>query len=115
MCVAIVGGLLVVCGALAAQVRHLDVVVRDGHSRIVRDLEPADFAVQENGAVAAIRSVRAADPKQRHIVSLLFDRLSGEPARLAREAAFELLNASGKANIWFGVFEADQTMRARQS
>src|SRR6476659_11074943 len=112
---ALVGCLFALSGALPAQVVHLDVVVRDGRARILRNLEPADFAVRENGADGTIRSVQAADPKQRRLVSLLFDHLSGEPARMARDAAFELLNAAGKANAWFGVFEADQTLRVRQS
>src|SRR5436190_19828524 len=112
---AIAGWLLVFCGISTAQVMHLNVVVRDGRSRIVRNLEPADFTVRENGADAIVRGVQPADPKQKYFVSLLFDPLSGEPAHLAREAAFELLNASAKSNVWFGVFEADQTLRVRRS
>jgi VWFA-related protein len=115
MRITITACLLVLSGILPAQIMHLDVVVRDGHSRILHNLEPADFAVRENDSDATIRGIKAADPKQKHFVSLLFDRLSGEPARLAREAAFELLNASAKSNVQFGIFEAGQTMRVRQS
>ncbi len=44
-----ISGWLLWAVALPAQVTHVDVVVRDGHSRIVRDLETVDFAVRENG------------------------------------------------------------------
>jgi VWFA-related protein len=108
-----IGAFLLLGVGLSAQV-HLDVVVRDSHSRIVRNLEAADFSVRENGAEAAIRTVQPADPKQKHLVSLLFDHLGGEPARLAREAAMELLNAAAKSNVAFGVFESDPALRARQ-
>jgi VWFA-related protein len=111
---AIISYMLFASGAASAQV-HLDVVVRDAHSRIARNLEPADFGVQENGADGSIRAVTPADPKQKHLVSLLFDHLSGEPARLAREAALEMVSAGAKASACFGVFEAEPAMRARQS
>ena len=81
----------------AEEVRHLDVVVRDGRSRIVSNLETPDFSITENGRGAAVRTVKMADPKQTHLLSLLFDNLSGEPARLARDAAFELVNAASKS------------------
>jgi VWFA-related protein len=93
---------------------HLNVVVRDGRAHILHNLEPSDFSVVENGAGGTIRSVQPADPKQKHLVALLFDPLSGEPGRLAREGAIELLNASAKVKASFGVFVADASMWAPQ-
>ena len=98
----------------ADEVRHLDVVVRDGRSRIVSNLETPDFSITENGRAATVRGVKMADPKQTHLLSLLFDNLSGEPARLARDAAFELVNAAAKSNVRIAVFEADPSMTVRQ-
>jgi hypothetical protein len=37
--------------------------------------EMPDFLVTENGQAAAVRSVKMADPKQRHLVSLLVGNL----------------------------------------
>src|SRR4051794_17979262 len=72
---------------------HLNVVVRDNRGRLVRDLEPADFTVTEEGAAAAVRAARLVDATKEPVhLTLLFDRMRGEPARLAKEAALEVLS-----------------------
>jgi VWFA-related protein len=79
-------------GSAGREVR-LHAIVRDSKGRIVRNLEAADFAVTENGAAVSVsdaRFIRAGDGPI--WLTLVFDRMRGEPARLARESAYALLS-----------------------
>src|SRR5690348_5834760 len=86
----------------------LDVVVRDKKGKLVRELGPADFEVFDNGVQMPIRSVRLVEGKeaigktgttpldplrQIRLVTLVFERLSPEGRRFARQAAQDLLRA----------------------
>ena len=64
---------------------RVDVVVRDRHGRIARDLEASDFAIAEGDAKLAVKEVRlveggAGAPR---LVSLIFQKMPwGEPAEI---------------------------------
>src|SRR2546423_249410 len=107
----------------------LDVVVRDKKGKQVRELGPADFEVLDNGAKQTIRSVRlvegreaiskgaaagatapqALDPlHQIRLVTLVFERLSPESRRFARDAALNLLKSAQAKNVYYAVMTIDQ-------
>jgi len=96
---------------------QLTIVVRDGHGRAVRDLAAADFTVTEDAAPVAVRSVRLVDvntPDAAPLVSLVFDRMRGEPGRLAEEAAEKLLSSSAAGTV-FSVWLIDENLALLQS
>src|SRR3954453_15438771 len=74
----------------------LNVTVRDSRGHVIRGLEAPDFAVTEDGAPATVRGVRFVESGKDPVhITVLFDHMAGEPARLSRDAALELLNAAG--------------------
>lgn len=88
---------------------HMDVVVRDGRGRNIRDLEPADFSVAEDDVSARVSSVRFGDGTREPVhVTLVFDRMRGEAARISRDAALSLV-AAASAQVSFSVWAIDQT------
>lgn len=91
---------------------QLSGVVRDRHGRFVRDLETADFTVTQDGADVAIRNLRLVQtnsPASAPFVTLIFDRMRGDPGRLAEEAAEKLLKDGG-ANTVFSVWLIDDKL-----
>lgn len=107
----------------------LDVVVRDKKGKLLRELGAADFEVFDNGEKMPIRSVRlvegkeaigktgttALDPmRQIRLVTLVFERLSPEARRFARQAAQDLLRAQPPANFFYAVMTIDQKLSVLQ-
>ena len=119
--------LLVAGGALAqdnpvilkGDVREvvLDVVVRDKHGRIVRDLNPEELQIADDGVAVKPAGFRlvgaggtghaeqpAAAPKtQPRLFTLMFEQFGPEGRTLARDAALALLKAAAGPNIYFSV------------
>jgi hypothetical protein len=90
----------------------LNVTVRDNRGRIVRGLEAPDFFVSEDGTDANVRSAHFVEGGKEAVhLTLLFDRMRGEPARLSRAAAMDLLGAAG-SNLEFAVWLVDQKLTA---
>jgi VWFA-related protein len=113
----------------AAEEVVLDVVVRDKKGKLVRELEPADFEVLDNGTKMPIRSVRLVEGKeavsktgntpldplrQIRLVTLVFERLSPEGRRFARQAAQDLLRAAPPQNVFYAVMTIDQRLSVLQ-
>jgi VWFA-related protein len=107
----------------------LDVVVRDKKGKLQRELGPADFEVYDNGVKMAIRSVRLVEGKeattkagttpldplrQIRLVTLVFERLSPEGRRFARQAAQDLLRAQPPQNVFYAVMAIDQKLSVLQ-
>lgn len=85
----------------------LDLVVRDKHGHLIRDLRPEEIKLTDGGAPASIRSVRLAgtspqgagrENRPPHAIVLMFDSLGADAARLAREGALELVRDSAEAD-----------------
>jgi VWFA-related protein len=107
----------------------LDVVVRDKKGKLLRELGPADFEVYDNGVKMPIRSVRLVEGKeattkagttpldplrQIRLVTLVFERLSPEGRRFARQAAQDLLRAQPPQNVFYAVMAIDQRLSVLQ-
>ena len=91
---------------------QLNGVVRDRHGRFVRDLETADFTVTQDGKDVPIRSLRVIQtdaPASAPLVTLIFDRMRGEPRRLAEQVAQRLLAGSPTHTV-FSVWLIDEKL-----
>ena len=95
---------------------RLKAVVRDAKGRIVRNLEAPDFSVAEDGTAAILLSAKFIDAKNGGPVrlTLIFDRMRGEPARLSREAAAALLSLAGP-DVRFSVWAIDRKLMLLRS
>src|SRR5436190_15920023 len=112
---------VLICSAFLSQAAaqpaepSLNVTVRDSRGRVIRGLEAPDFAITEDGAPASVRSLRFVESGKDPVhVTLLFDRMAGEPARLSRDAALELLSAAG-AHVEFTLWAVDQKLTSLQA
>ncbi len=117
----------------------LDIVVRDKKGRLVKDLRPDEVEINDDGAVQKLRSFRLVsggeviegapkeasapaparrplDPlRQIRVVTLVFEGLGTEGRKNARQAALDFLKTNEQeANIYYGVFSADQRLSVLQ-
>ena len=107
----------------------VDLVARDKKGNLVRNLEPSDLEITDDGAAVKVKDLRyvtggvaahvqagqQAQPAQlMRIVSLVFENVGNESARLAREAAEEMLKTAREADIYFAVFRVSGRLRLVQ-
>jgi len=94
----------------------LNVVVRDARGRIVRNLASSDFSITEDGTAAAVSSAKFVDARKGGPVrlTLIFDRMRGESARLSRISAQALVSLAD-ANARFSVWAIDRKLLLLQS
>jgi VWFA-related protein len=105
----------VLCQAIQANVDEvrLDIIARDSKGRVVRDLQAEDLRVFDEGVPVRLTSLRLNDAnqsKETRLVTLLFAALPSDGARLAREAATEMVRAAGD-DVDFAVFVLTPRMR----
>ena len=122
---------------------RLDVVVKDKKGRPIKDLQPADFEILEDGVPQKVESFRfvsreaganvaekkddksadvaapaPATPAKRSappVTALVFDRLSPEARSLARKAGLAYAQEGMASGGFTGVFGIDQSLRTIQS
>jgi VWFA-related protein len=121
-----------------AEVVVLDIVVRDGRGRTVRDLAPGELTVLEDGTVQEILSFRlraagqtpppspeapapAAAPAPRepepgpvNLVTLVFDQLGMDGRRVARQAGLALAGLTEREDLLVSVFQVRESLRLVQ-
>ncbi len=96
----------------------LDVVIRDKKGKPIKDLTAEELSVFDNGQKQAIKSFRLVEgaeaiSKGEHIpldplralrlVTLVFEPLSNDARRIARQAAKELVKGQTGTNVFFAV------------
>ena len=106
----------------------LDVIVRDKRGREIRDLEAKEIEVYDNGVKRDIRSLRLVqgieaiemgekkplDPlRQVRLVTLVFESLSPDGRRLAKQAATDFIKDQAQ-NVFYAVFVAGQQLAVLQ-
>src|SRR5215471_11936759 len=96
-----------------------DLVARDGKGRIVRDLRPEELQVFDNGAPVKLTSLRINEtgpqtPGSTRLVIFLFAALPGDAAKLAADAAAEMVLTSG-SKIDFAVLVLTPRLRLVES
>jgi len=89
--------------AASPDVVKLDLVVRDRHGRPIRDLRPEDLQITDNGALAKVTQLSPA-PGGSLYIALVFDDLDSVSARLARDAALEMLKQNPAGTPSFSVW-----------
>ncbi len=112
----------------------LDVVVRDRRGRPVRDVQPSELSVREDGVAREIRSFRlversveitvgpsspaasdlAAALRYPTLITFVFDHLTQNARELARRAALQFVSRELPANQWVAVFGLEQRLRLAQ-
>jgi VWFA-related protein len=126
-------------GVTASRVA-VDLVVRDRKGRLVRDLEPSEVELLEDGSAQEILSLRLVDtlggargraeghatagpaptpqaPRtEEHplFVAFLFDRLSPQARQTAHQAAVDWLKRPAPPGRRVGVYRIDQTLETMQ-
>ena len=102
--------------ALAGSV---DLVVRDKHGRLVRDLTPTDLEIREDGTPVKIEALHlstAGHPSETgavHLVSVLFDCNSEDASSIVRETANEISKQLGP-NLLISVWQVRDDLRLIQ-
>ncbi len=104
----------------------MDLVVRDKHGNLVRDLTPADMEITDAGLPVKINSLRliaGGQPKEPdakdaaravRLVSLVFEHYGADAGQLARETADEIFKANTAATLFFSVMQVDRRLRLVQ-
>ena len=117
----------------------LDLVVRDKKGHPVKDLQPRDIEIYDNGEKVDFQNLHlvgdngeaaivgrattltpagqrpALDPlRQLRLVTLVFERLGVDGRLLARQAALDILKQPAHPNIYYAVFVIDQRLKLLQ-
>jgi VWFA-related protein len=114
----------------------LDLVFRDKRGRLVRDIKREEVKVLDEGQLVDFASFRLVgggeaessaktggsgatsslpDPlREIRLVSLLFEPMSLDPGRLAREAALDLVKEAAGRNVYFSVMVVRGKLRVLQ-
>lgn len=99
---------------------EVDLVVRDRHGRLVRDLRPEDIEVLEDGVPQRLESLElvggrpAEAPAAPTLVALAFDRLEPAARSFARGAALEFIERDLAPGSEAGVFSIDRALTVQQ-
>jgi VWFA-related protein len=112
----------------------LDVVVRDKKGKLLTDLKPGDFTVSDNGEQRPIKSFRfiqgteatsggsgagkptQLDPlRQLRLITLVFQGIDANSAKLARDAAMQLVKTDLAPNVYVSVMYIDFKLQAIQT
>jgi len=108
----------------------LDLVVRDKKGRPVTDLKPEDIEIRDDGQLAKLSTLRMVsgpaateadaaaaklDPlRSIRLVTFVFERVGADSARLAREAAAEMIKTRVGEKVYFAVLSIDHRLRLVQ-
>ncbi len=114
----------------------LDLVARDRHDNLVRDLKQSEIEVYEDGVKQRITSFNSVEKtglklesragtaaaqirqpdalKQINLVTMVFERLEEDGRRLAQEGAQQFLNTELNDNVYAAVFVIDQRLMILQ-
>jgi VWFA-related protein len=106
----------------------LDIIVRDKKGKELRDIDPGEIEVWDNGVKRDVRAMRLVegreaiqkgsrvplDPmRQIRLVTLVFEPLGVDGRRLARQAALDLVKQPAQ-NVYFSVLTIIQQMHVVQ-
>lgn len=100
--------------SVKAEEVRVDVVVRDRHGRLVKDVRADDLQVVDDGTPVKVSHVRAVDVKGPLYVSLVFDSLDAVSVRLARDAALEMLKQNPGGDTSFSVWRIHDRLQMMQ-
>jgi VWFA-related protein len=103
----------------------VDLIVRDRHGRPVRDLEPVELHIAEDGAPVTLKKLQLrkleqsqdATPTATNIrfVSLVIDELSDSSDQLARDVLSQIWKQLSARNVYFSVWRVRDRVELLQS
>jgi len=95
----------------------LDLVVRTTRHQPVLNLQPAQLTVIDDGTPVQLTSLRLVNPGSgsEHLVTLIFDQLNGNAAKMARKTAAKILAAFPAQGYTYSVFEENGRLQLLQS
>jgi VWFA-related protein len=95
----------------------VDLVVRTKHHQPVLNLDPSQLAVTDGGTPVQLTSLRLvnADAGSQHLVTLVFDRLNPQAAKVARTMAAKVLQAIPEKGYTFAVLQQNGRLCLLQS
>jgi VWFA-related protein len=102
-------------GAAKADEVTLDLVVRDRHGHPIRDLRPEELQIIDDGDAVKVTRLHAGATKGSLFVSLVFDNLDAVSARLARDAALEMLKQNPGGDTSFAVWRIHERLHLVQA
>ncbi len=96
----------------------LDIVARDKHGRLIRDLRPSELHISDEGTAvqpAGFRLVASGSDtttqessskkgRQPRLITFVFEQFGPEGRIVAREGALALLKAAEQSDVYFSVF-----------
>src|SRR5580658_8988883 len=91
----------------------LDLAVRTKRNKAVRDLQPSELKVTDDGSLVKLSSLRlvASDSGSQHFVTLVFDRLPPAAAKAARTMAEKILAVFPSDGYSFAVLQVNGRLR----
>ena len=103
----------------AAREVPLDVIIRDKHGRLIRDIKPEELEVTEDGSSVKVEAVsfkapnapvsaKAVNPdrlERIHAVSIVFDSLNSVSARPVRQAIADLFRELEHSDVYFSMWQ----------
>ncbi|MGA2183173.1 MAG: VWA domain-containing protein [Bryobacteraceae bacterium] len=102
-------------GAARADEITLDVVVRDRHGHPIRDLRPEEVQITDDGDTVKVTRLQAGAARGSLFVALVFDNLDAVSARLARDAALEMLKQNPGGDTSFAVWRIHERFHLVQA
>lgn len=107
----------------------LDVVIRDKKGKPIKDINPEELTVTDNGQKQSIKSFRLVegaeaitkgehaplDPlRSLRLVTLVFEPLGSDPRRIARQSAIDLVKGTQGTNVFYAVVTINNGLFALQ-
>jgi VWFA-related protein len=94
----------------------LDLTVRSKHNKLIRDLQPSQLAITDDGSPVELSSLRliSGAPESQHLVTLVFDRLNPAAAKAARGMAEKILDVFPAKGYSFAVFQVNGRLHLLQ-
>ncbi|MGA3025950.1 MAG: VWA domain-containing protein [Bryobacteraceae bacterium] len=102
-------------GAARADEVKLDLVIRDRHGHPIRDLRPEELQITDDGDPVKVTRLHAGASAGSLFVSLVFDNLDAVSARLARDAALEMLKQNLGGETSFSVWRIHERLHMVQA
>ncbi len=88
----------------AGEEASIDLVVRDKHGRLIRDLHPGDIRLSDEGVRARVTRLNLVTGSEGHQAAFVFDGLDAVSGKLARDTALQALSAT-PAGVYISVWK----------
>src|SRR5579863_3709555 len=77
----------------AGEEANIDLVVRDKHGRLIRDLHPGEIRLSDEGVRTKVTRLSLVSGSEGHHAAFVFDGLDAVSGKLARDTALQVLGS----------------------